>query len=416
MTRKHSSVICINPYEYIRKYRCNSCGEVMICSCDEDFALRCLPHQISEGIELNTQNRIPVTLGFQPNICNACRGIQEEPAPKAAMYGRTSKIYRYYWREIDTKTIRRFADWSDDEGYTDWLRAQEENKDKYSAIEKQVVDEIKELHHKLPIYIYDQKSQDEVLSKCEVTIVNLDAFYIKTPNRKAKILDSGQELTAEEFAANYYKQKGYSVVFAESVPFHALFGTLMWMLIQDPKDERNRVVAFGDRVAFEEGRKGELIWTVLPDDFGSSGYFSRREEDIKNYLESLPEEKDEIIWTFDYWIHHSHQLCQYCWAHEDGDVETARKILEVLPVAVVKKILGYLVENYWKHYIGWPDLILYKDNSNDFLFAEVKSSNDKLSDEQKDWIENNFKLLKLPFNLVKIHKKGMLNSVPKSTN
>ena len=385
-----------------------------MCSCDKDFALRCLPHQVAEGIELSTQKRVSVTLGFQPNICNTCRGIQEQPAPKAAMYGRMSKIYRYYWREIETETIRRFADWADGEGHTDWLRAQEENKDKYSAIEKQVVDEIKELHRKSPIYIYDQKSQDEVLSQCEVIVVNLDAFYIKTSDRKAKVLDRGQEFTAEEFAANYYKQNGYSVVFAESVPFHALFATLMWILIQDPKDERNRVVAFGDRIAFEEGRKEELIWIVLPDDFGSSGYFSRRKDDIDNHLESLPEKKEEIMWTFDYWIHHSYQLRQYLWAHEDKDIETARKILEILPVKVIKKILKYLVENYWDHYIGWPDLILYKDSSDSFFFAEVKSSNDKLSDEQKNWIENNFQRLKLPFNLVKIHKKGMLESVPET--
>ena len=212
-----------------------------------------------------------------------------------------------------------------------------------------------------------------------------------------------------------HKQKGYSVIFSESVPFHALFGTLMWILIQDPKDERNRVVAFGDRVAFEEGRDGELVWTVLPDDFGSSGYFYRLENDIEKHLESLPEEKEEIIWTFDYWTHHSYNFRQYLWAHKDEDVGTARKILEVLPARIVKKILSYLVKNYWQHYIGWPDLILYKGDSDDILFAEVKSSSDKLSDEQKKWIEGNFKELELPFNLVKIHRKGVLDKVPKSS-
>lgn len=382
-----------------------------MCSCDKDFALRCLPHQIFEGIEVDTKDRVPVTLGFQPNICNTCRGLQEEPAPKAAMHGRMSKVYRYYWREIETETIRRFADWADEEGHTDWLRAQEENKVMYTAIEKQVVDEIKELHRRSPKYIYEQKSQDEVLSRCEVTVVNLEAVYIKTSDRKAKILDNGKEFTAEEFAANHYRKKGYSVIFAESAPFHALFGTLMWIVIQDPKDERNRAVAFGNRIAFEEGGKGELIWTVLPDDFGSSGYFSRRRADIDNHLESLPEEKEDLIWTFDYWIHHSYKLRQYLWAHEDRDVEAARKILEILPVADVKKILKYLVEHYWDRYIGWPDLILYNDVDDSFLFVEVKSSSDRLSDEQKDWIKDNYHRLRLPFNMVKIHKKGMLECV-----
>ena len=37
--------------------------------------------------------------------------------------------------------------------------------------------------------------------------------------------------------------------------------------------------------------------------------------------------------------------------------------------------------------------------------VEVKSSRDKLSDDQKRWIRDNHKILKLPFELVKLHKK-----------
>jgi hypothetical protein len=416
MICSHSSVACINPYEHIRKYRCNYCAEVMMCECDKTFALCYLPHQIAEGTELRSQTRTPVTLGFQPNICNACCGLAEEPAPKAAMYGRTSKIYQYYWREIDTETIRRFADWAVDEGYTDWLLTQQDNKDKYSAFEREVVEEIKALHLKSPKYVYDRKSQNEIISEFEVEIVNLDGVYLKTADRKAKIIDGDLVFTAEEFVANYYQQKGYKVIFAESVPFHTLFGVLMWLLIQDPSDGRNHVVAFGDRIAFEEGRDGELVWIVLPDDFGSNNYFYRREEDIKNYLENLPEEKNEIIWMFDYWVYHSYQFRQYLWVHKGENVEIARKILEVLPVKIIKEILRYLVKDYWHHYIGWPDLLVYQDGNSDFFFVEVKSSSDKLSNDRKVWIENNFKGMKLPFKIVKIHKKAVLDVMPKSTN
>jgi hypothetical protein len=51
---------------------------------------------------------------------------------------------------------------------------------------------------------------------------------------------------------------------------------------------------------------------------------------------------------------------------------------------------------------------LYRDD--EFFFAEVKSSNDKLSNDQKRWIRDNYELLKLPFKLVKIHKTGVVEA------
>ena len=42
----NSNVTCINHYEFIRKYRCNDCGEIMMCSCDEHFQR--LPIETSE--------------------------------------------------------------------------------------------------------------------------------------------------------------------------------------------------------------------------------------------------------------------------------------------------------------------------------------------------------------------------------
>jgi len=62
----------------------------MICACEEEFAKRFLPHQISEGQEYKTRRRIPVTIGFQKSICNTCRNIPEEAYPKAEIYGYSS--------------------------------------------------------------------------------------------------------------------------------------------------------------------------------------------------------------------------------------------------------------------------------------------------------------------------------------
>src|ERR1051326_9297009 len=88
----HSSVVCINPYELIRKYKCNLCDAVMMCACEEQFARRFLPHQLDHGTDPQTKDEISVTVGFQKNVCNKCRGLPEEAHPMAQIYGRTSKI------------------------------------------------------------------------------------------------------------------------------------------------------------------------------------------------------------------------------------------------------------------------------------------------------------------------------------
>lgn len=149
-TCSHPSVSCINPYELIRKYRCNSCGELTMCACEEDFARQYLPHQLSHGTELHTRKEIPVTHGFRNDVCNACRGLPEEAHPKAPLYGRTSKIVRYYWREIAVRAIPKFSKWAKTQGYSVWLKALVKHQDVYDTIEREVVEEIKELYQHCP--------------------------------------------------------------------------------------------------------------------------------------------------------------------------------------------------------------------------------------------------------------------------
>ena len=67
----------------------------------------------------------------------------------------------------------------------------------------------------------------------------------------------------------HYEKHGWSVLEVESVPFHALFGVMMWRLIQDPSDPLSRVVGFGDRAVYETTREKSQIWIRLPEDFGT---------------------------------------------------------------------------------------------------------------------------------------------------
>ncbi|MBA2649645.1 MAG: VRR-NUC domain-containing protein [Legionella sp.] len=57
---------------------------------------------------------------------------------------------------------------------------------------------------------------------------------------------------------------------------------------------------------------------------------------------------------------------------------------------------------YWKNFCGWPDLLIF--NEKEFFFTEIKSSNDKLSEEQKNWLEGNYTYLQFNSKILKIGK------------
>lgn len=405
----HKRVKLLNPYEYIRKYRCEDCGNVMMCSCDEDFAGKYIAHQIREATELKSKRRIPVTIGFQKNICDKCRGLPEKAYPKAEIYGRGSKIRRYYWREIAFETIKSFENWSRKEGYSNWLEAMPAHKDMYNEIEREVLKEIKENHKRSPKYTYKEESQNEIISKYNIEVIKLDGVYVKTPDRKVSILSGKTLCSAEEYVERYLNNLGYNVLVTESVPFHVIFGVFMWLLIQDSADRLKRLVSFGDRNAYDKSAEGKLISTFLPEDFGSSGYYERRKEAIKAHIESIPEDKDELLWTFDYWIDHSEDFRQYLWAHRLDDIETSKKILSILPPKIIKQILDFLIQDYYHRYLGWPDMLIFRDEQ--YFFAEVKSSGDKLREDQKEWIRNNALYLRFPFKIYKIHKKAQVENL-----
>jgi hypothetical protein len=175
----HKSISCLNQFELIRKYQCASCSGVMMCACEKEFATRYLSHQIQYGRHSDSQEEVEVTLGFQKNVCRACRGLPAETHSAAPIPGRPSKITRYYWHEIAFETIPRFAEWAKQQSYSDWLDALLTHKDKYRSFEKDVINEMKELHNRFPKYIYKDTPQNEILAQYNVEVVRLNGTYVK---------------------------------------------------------------------------------------------------------------------------------------------------------------------------------------------------------------------------------------------
>jgi hypothetical protein len=378
----------------------------MMCQCDEEIGREILPHQLQEGREVDSRERVAVTLGFVPGICRQCRELPPEAHPRAAIHGQMTKIKRYYWREIWRREWEIFREWARARGVVPGSARGPEAEAARAQAAEQSLREIKELHARSPKYNFQEESPSAVLARCEVPIETLGATYrAVTLGKKVQVQDGSDWIGIERFAECHYARDGWSVLFLESSPFHVLFGVYMWLVIQDPCDEHVRLVAFRDRHAFDAKRPSDQIWTHLPDDFGTKGYGRRRANAITEHLSDGMQDRENLLWLFDYWSAHSETLRNYLWAHRTEDIRTARRLVEILPPPLICKILRYLVHDYWGRYLGWPDLLVHRGS--EFFLVEVKSSSDKLSEDQKRWIVDNYGILQIPFRLLKVHKAGV---------
>lgn len=369
-----------------------------MCACDEQVGTRFLAQQLHEACELDTQRRVPVTMAFQPATCSECRGGPADHAPKAASHGRTSGIKRYYWRELYFDGLLAKADWDlrfPSAGVAERAAA-------HADIEAQVLKDTKLRHAEAPKYSFSEPSQQAVIDRYRVEVEALSGEYAPKGSKGAQILVGGAVLSPEAFSSRHYEALGWSAIELESVPFHALFGTMMLPVIQDTSDPLVQMVSFGDRAAFEATGANMPVVTQLPEDFGTKGYGLRRAGAIDAHLDGLPRQPDALLAVFDHWRLSGTDLRGYLWAHRDEQVERARLLVEILPPDVIITILRYLAGDYWGRHLGWPDLLLHRVGA--FRLVEVKSSSDKLSDQQKRWIADNHDHLHLPFAIAKIHR------------
>jgi len=371
-----------------------------------------------QGTDSYSAARVAVTHPLTPNACDACRGLQSKPFPRAERRGATTKIHRYYWRELWTEAHLRFLQWCDAEGIPTRdesgksvvLRLEHQHKDRMKQVEREVLAEVKQLHAVKPKYVYDEPSDAEVLKDNGVRITDVKAAYL-TPTRDRVLVlplgvtDQSQAQSVEEFVATRLRADGREVMFCESLPFQAIYGCLMWLWVQDPADPLVRPA--GVRRKGEGGTDGQLVWTLLPADYGRQAHADRRQAKLEEHLDFIGTTTEDLLRAFDYWLEYSRPLRQYLWAYSPEDEQRARVIIGVLGVERVKTILRWLAEAYWDRYVGWPDLLTWRDTPegpSDILFVEVKSSSDQLSDDQKTWIEGNREKLGFDFEIVKVHR------------
>lgn len=396
----HPTPRVVNPYLNIRAYHCTNCGLIAYCACERDLH-ELEPRESMRTRDSDTGLEVDVQ-GFEDRICPPCRGQSPAPFPRAETIHESSKFRRYYWRELSHESTRRAARLLRERGEdvkSPWTKLSEEER---ATIHESVERELRETHERAPTFTMQEPSQEEVLSACGVEVVPLKATYVERGSRRALLLDADEEISVELFVQRYYERQGYAVTFLESRPWHALFAVFVWCVVNDPFDPRNRIAGFGDRRAFDRREKPEIVWMHFPDDFGSKGYGQRRRQALVDHFALIKWDREFLLWVFDYWAQHGDDLRNYLWAHDEEVLRRARRLVETLEPEALRRALEYLFADYWGHFLGWPDLMATRGDEH--FFVEVKSSKDRLSGEQKRWIQDNHATLHLPFKIVKVHR------------
>ena len=238
--------------------------------------------------------------------------------------------------------------------------------------------------HKInPLYEYNELSQDEFLKKVDVSIRKIEAKHKIKDDKGYWEGKNGELLTPEGIAKEYYESLGFEVYYCERKIISTLVGAFLWTPINDPEDDRLEFFGIGSRGKYSKNKNSEILWMMLPRDFGSYEFFLRKKENFLEWIELI--KSNPLIGQYDYFLECSKNLREYLWVYNTESENITRKFLEVVPDNITIKLILWGIEHFWDRQTGWPDLFLVKEK--EFLFVEVKTPHDKLSPDQMNWFE-----------------------------
>ena len=222
--------------------------------------------------------------------------------------------------------------------------------------------------------------------------IEADSLYSSSSGRrKYNLTDDkfSETATVEEFALNYYlKQDNYRGVHGENVVIPALYFLLLWEEIYD------------DEVPLVFQSK----YQAFPLDFFEKDFYINRKSKLDNKLEKIQKyKKEQLINHIKTTYETKNGIKNPCveWNSYIYNVEILIKIgIAFGPQKLVEIFRVILTQGLKSVKTGMPDLFLWKENGKSkykekFYYAEidsiklveVKSVNDKLSDNQKFWLK-----------------------------
>ncbi len=227
----------------------------------------------------------------------------------------------------------------------------------------------------------------------EYFLENLNSKKTRTKKQTTEWLYLSEEITVsksfkgqvEAGAAEYYMEKGYSATFSENFSFRAIFGLWLWDIIFDPT-----LVAFHHPF---QRRPSDLY---LPD------FYQKRKEQVKARLEMFLDKNDLLVYLRETYNKNEGTANPFViWLEEVWKMVTV--LVLGIELEALKKILLKIAENISENARGFPDLLIWNENS--YGLVEIKGPNDNLSHQQLFWLKYfqelgvNAKVVKLKFDV-----------------
>ena len=220
MECQHHDVRCLNHYDIFRKFECVSCQLVVMCACEQELALKFLPHQTRRGHEFGTRKEYPVW-GFVPGVCPECRGSGIEPHPKSEASRIKGKVARFYWREIFKTYCGLISKWAlvHREMFDGLLGFEAAFPREAKALQAAARKHWQDIHKRQPKYDMREPTLRERIGETSIPERVFEAGYEKVETTNGHVgkwcSANGDLVSAEEIANERFVELGYDVVRCE---------------------------------------------------------------------------------------------------------------------------------------------------------------------------------------------------------
>lgn len=181
------------------------------------------------------------------------------------------------------------------------------------------------------------------------------------------LLRKGGLGSVEELVLAHFVDQGWLGFHCEGSIFRFLFALCFWDILFD-----------------EVPDVFQTPFHSAPLDLFTDAFYEARLERIQCRLEAIRSHNAAPQLLVDaYYPFFGCQVLGAAW--REYPLEALLDICRSLGGTALAAVLAQLAEDYSNSSAGLPDLLLYRPDQSDYLLVEVKSTNDRLSDGQKNW-------------------------------
>ena len=327
-----------------------------------------------------------------------------------------TNIYKQYRRKREEEPVEAIYDWFKDQPLTDLSESAQPifnklvNKLGYDLERSDLVNEALEVYSYTSHYpsrerririLSKQNKTDEALELCKEILdfssepkEKLFALDFSNKNGRAyrqttKKLNGAHvieisiefEGRVELGAMKYFSESGYNSFFSENYLWRTIFGLLFWEIIYD----------------VESGAIHNPLQRA-PSDFYSQSFFEKRNDQISELISRLENKKMIRKKIKETWKD-KYGKVNPLFGWDNVQIKMMNQLIKFLKPEQLHKVLHEMLKNIKSNCTGFPDLFVF--NKKEYFFAEIKSPNDHLSDQQLFWmyffeeININLKLLRV---------------------